>query len=88
MLLYAPLRQSLTWRVVDGEALIVDLQTGDYFSLNPIATHMWERLQAGQPPDAIAADIAGQYGIDVGAVSADVRELLAELRDAKLWIEA
>ena len=46
------LRPSLTWRVVDREALIVDLDTGDYFSLNPIATDIWERLQAGQLPDA------------------------------------
>jgi len=79
-----PLRPSLTWRVVDGEALIVDLQTGDYFSLNPVATAIWERLQTGQEAPAIAAAIAEDYAMDPAVVAADVAALIAQLRDAGL----
>lgn len=79
-----PVRSSLTWRVVEGEALIVDLHTGDYFSLNAIATDIWERLQVGQDPDEIATDIADRYAIDAATASADVAELMAHLRDARL----
>ena len=78
------LRPSLTWRVVDREALIVDLQTGDYFSLNPIATDIWERLHVGQEPAEIATDLAAQYAMEADMVAADVGALLAQLRDAGL----
>jgi len=77
-------RSSVTWRVVDGEALIVDLHSGDYFSLNPIATDIWERLHVGEEPAEIVADIAAKHGIDTATVAADVDDLLAQLRDARL----
>jgi hypothetical protein len=77
-------RSSVTWRVVDGEALIVDLHTGDYFSLNPVATDIWERLHVGVEPAEIVADIAEKHGIDAATVGADLDDLLAQLREARL----
>lgn len=78
----------LVWRVLDDEAVILDLSTGYYFSLNPVATEIWTQLQAGDSPASIVAAIAAQYGIDAATVQADVDELLAELRAAELWGEA
>jgi hypothetical protein len=72
-------------RVVGGEALLLDVRTGDYFSLDPLGTEIWERLHDGEPVEAITASIAERHRVDPEVVLADVEELVAELRDARLW---
>lgn len=74
-------------RVVDGEALLLDMRTGDYFSLDPLATEIWQRMTDGEALDRISSTIAVRYSVDPGRVHQDVGELVAELRDARLWIE-
>lgn len=77
--------ERLVWRVLDDEALILDLSTGYYFSLNPVATDIWMRLQDGESIDAVVTGIAEKYAVGTDAVRQDLDELLADLRAAKLW---
>ena len=74
------------FRVVDGEALLLDVRTGDYFSLDPLATEIWQRRSEGEGLSEISSTIAAQYRVDPDRVRQDVEELVAELRDARLWI--
>lgn len=76
---------NLIWRVVDDEALILDLSTGIYFSLNPVATEVWQGLQAGQSLAQISGDISQRYGIGEESARADVNQFAEELRQMKLW---
>jgi hypothetical protein len=74
------------FRVVDGEALLLDVRTGDYFSLDRLATEIWQRRSDGEGLGEISSTIAAQYSVDPDRVRQDVEELVAELRDARLWI--
>jgi len=76
---------NLIWRVVDGEAILLDTTTGYHFSLDPIGTEVWQSLQAGDSVDDIVTRIARSYGTDEATVRADVTEFLNELQSAKLW---
>jgi len=76
---------NLIWRVVDGEAILLDTVTGYHFSLDPIGTDVWQSLQAGQSLDEIVSRIAKSYGTDEVTVRADVAELMSELQSANLW---
>ncbi|HTR64561.1 MAG TPA: PqqD family protein [Terriglobales bacterium] len=76
---------NLIWRIVDDEALILDLSTGVYFSLNPVATEVWQGLQAGHSITQITADVATTYGVAEDTVCKDVEHFVDELRQAKLW---
>lgn len=69
----------LVWRVVDDEALIVDLDSGGFFSLDPIGTEIWQGLHEGLSVAQIVAAIAAKYGADARTVQQDVAELLEEL---------
>jgi hypothetical protein len=71
--------------VVDDEALILDLDTGNYFSLNPVATEIWTSLKNGHSIDDIATSLAEKYETDSTIVRNDIDELLRELTDAGLW---
>ena len=46
---------------VDGEAIVVNLETGAYFSLRDSAGEIWELMLAGHTPEAILAVLAARY---------------------------
>src|SRR4051794_5208507 len=75
------------FRVVDGEALLLDVRSGDYFSLDPLATEIWQRRNDGERLDEISSTIAARYSVDEARVRSDLEEFVAELRDARLWTE-
>jgi hypothetical protein len=80
----APQRE-VVWEVVDGEAVIVDVTTGDYFSLNSIATDVWTSLQGGANVPSIVDATATRYGVERATVERDIAELVGELEDIGLW---
>ena len=67
------------WRLVDDEALIFDLRSGGFFSLDRVGAEVWTGLQGGLEPAQIVRGIAGKYGVDEQTVQRDVSELLDEL---------
>jgi len=69
----------LVWRVVDGEALIVDLASGRFFSLDRVGTEVWTGLKNGLDLAQIVDAIATTYGVDEQTVRRDVDDLLEEL---------
>ncbi len=75
----AELESRFVWRVVDGEALIVDLSSGAFFSLDPVGTEVWIRLKDGWDLPRIVEAIASKYGVDEQTVHGDVADLLDEL---------
>lgn len=77
--------RDLLWRVVAGEALLLDTISGNYFSMNPVATRIWEKLAAGETPERVAASIAETYSISLETAREDIEELLTEMRDANIW---
>ena len=79
-----PPNPNLIWRVVDGEAILLDTATGYHFSLDPIGTEIWQGLQGGESIDAIVARISKMYEVELDVVRSDVVGFLDELRSAKL----
>ena len=76
---------NLIWRLVDGEAILLDTATGYHFSLDPLGTEIWQALQARESVDDIVARIARKYGTDEATVRADVTDFMNDLQSAKLW---
>ena len=68
-------------RVLEGEAVIVDLTTGTYFGLNETGTRVWEILGAegGATVDAVAAALAAEFDVPEAAAAKDARALLERL---------
>lgn len=81
----AGLNPDILWRVVGDEALLLDTISGNYFSLDPIATEIWVRLVRGESPDGISAVVAERYSIDAGRALGDITDLVADLRNADIW---
>ena len=65
--------------VIDGEAIIMDLSRGSYFSLLGSGAAMWTLLAAGVSLDEAADGVAQHYAIDRAAAASDLRNLAARL---------
>ena len=64
-------------RVLDGEAVVINLESGVYVGLNGTATAIWQQIEAApRSVDALAAALASAYGAAPGEVEADVRFFL------------
>jgi hypothetical protein len=67
-------------QVIDGEAVIINLSRGFYYSLDRVGAEVWDALAQGRSRAEVVAVIAAAYegqGVDA-AVTALVDELVAE----------
>ena len=77
---YAIKENELSFRVLDGEAVIISSTTGYYYSLNRSGTSLWTVLaDGGRDAESLAAVLAEHYDRDAAGVGADVRNVLAVL---------
>lgn len=53
--------ENVTFQTVAGEAILIRMDTGTYFSLNPVGTDFWQLLDGRQPISYHANRIAGKY---------------------------
>ena len=66
-------------KVMDGEAVIINLSTGIYYSIDHVGAAMWELVEHGSSLDEIAAAIVARYDVSPAQAQADVARLGDEL---------
>ena len=71
---------------LDGEATIVDLESGTYYALNESGTFIWDMLGAGSPVEAVADGLAAHYEIGLEDSRGAVESLTAELAERALIV--
>lgn len=64
---------------LEEELVMMDVDKGMYFSLNPIATRIWEMLEKSLTVDELVALLMEEYEIDQAQCTADVEEYLKEM---------
>ncbi len=65
--------------VIDGEAIIVNLDSGAYYSLRDSGCAIWNLLAQGYTPDEVVTGVQREYAGDIESVQVGVDALLAEL---------
>ena len=73
-----------SFEIVADEAIIIDINTGTYFSLNKIGTEFWRMLNGKQTIAAHATSIAEKYNVDIAMVTSDMLEIAQKLDADKL----
>lgn len=75
---------SVTWRKVKDEAVILDLETSVYYSVNGSGAFIWESLARGKERDKIEASFARFYDLSPERAAADVADFLKEISELGL----
>lgn len=68
-----------TFQEVAGEAILIHLQTGVYYSLNEVGTAFWNLLDGQRSIDDCAKAIAAEYSAPPELVLGDLLELATDL---------
>lgn len=74
----------VAWRKVADEAVILDVETAAYFSLDGVGLRVWELLESGSSLDRIVSSLSGEYDAPADVIRRDCEELLERLRKHKI----
>jgi hypothetical protein len=67
--------ESASYEIVADEAILIDVNSGTYFSLNSVGTEFWQHIDGQQSIADIAATLAAKYAVDSQMVADDLIEL-------------
>ena len=64
---------------LEDEQVILDIEKGKYFSLNPVATGIWELLEQSLSLDALCKILIEKYDVDPEKCGVETAEHLQEM---------
>ncbi len=66
----------VTWKKLgEDRSIVLDLNSGRYFSLNKTATAIWQHAISDQPLDQIAEKFSKFFNTDQAAIEKDIQEV-------------
>lgn len=77
---YIPNQDDIAARVLDGEAIMINLAKGIYYSLDGVGGRIWELLEEGRSAAEMADAIALEFDVTAERARADVDRILGELQ--------
>ena len=66
------LAENISWRDIDGELIVLNLQSGEYYTLNDSARSLWTPLAEGKSIGEIVGAITAEFEAPVETVRTDV----------------
>ena len=73
------LESDVVWRELDGEVVILNLATGNYYGLEGEANEMWRLLIAHGSTEEVAAIMSREYDVDAARLVRDLDALVHDL---------
>ena len=74
------------FRELDGEAVILQLESGMYYGLDPVGTRLWQLIDAhGQLRKVFDAAVA-EFDVEPAALERDLLQLVSELTTRNLVV--
>jgi hypothetical protein len=70
--------------VIDGEAIIINLVTGVYYSMQGIGGAIWSMIDACRSVGSMLDEIVATYDVPAGDASADLHSVLGQLLEEGL----
>ncbi len=69
---------------LNDETVLLDMSSGLYFGLSPVASRFWQLLGDGVSLDAVQITILDEFDVAPDILKADLDALLTELESRKL----
>jgi hypothetical protein len=71
--------EEIAAKVMDGEAIIINLSSGVYYSADKAGGRLWALLEAGYSLGEMVDDLVQHYGVDRERATADVQSMLDQV---------
>jgi hypothetical protein len=69
---------------VDGELVMLDPRSSEYFGLDAVGHRIWELLEQPTSVDLLVTQLVNEYEVDIERCRAEVTELVDFMIDAGL----
>jgi len=75
-------------KVVDGEAILINLSNGMYYSMDLVGGYIWSLIEAKHDVDEIIGAVTRRYDVSETTARQDVEHLARQLLDEAIVISA
>ena len=69
---------------LEGEAVILNLNSGTYYGLNEVGARIWQLIQQPCTFDQILHVLLAEYNVQPEVCEQDLTKILTEMKDARL----
>jgi hypothetical protein len=77
-------KSKVVHRIIGGEAVMLNLDNGYYYSLDEIGTKIWKVIDDGKSIESLIEVLLGEYEVTETQLRRDIRHLIGSLEDAQL----
>ncbi len=79
-------KENVPWRVIEGEAILVDVGKGEVIHCNEVGASIWSFLESKKKVKDIVEYIHGEFEIDKNTAQEDTLEFVQELFEKGLTV--
>jgi len=72
-------RPKVIYEVLDGELVMINLETGNYYTMDQVGADIWTMVEHGESVSQIISGLADRYKVSEEQVTQAVNEFIAEL---------
>jgi len=83
---FLPRNEEVAAKVIDGEAIIINLANGVYYSMDKVGAFVWDLLQARYTLEEVIAAVTTRYDVSREQAESNVSELVHELVQENLVV--
>jgi coenzyme PQQ synthesis protein D (PqqD) len=74
----------VVFEVLDGEAVVLNLKSGIYFTLNPVGTRMWQLIAEHGNLEKVRSVMLEEYSVEPELLEGDLENLVSGLLEKGL----
>ena len=71
--------KGVVYRELDGEMVLLNLDTGNYYGLDPVGTRMWNLLKEHGTTEKVLETMKEEYEVKEEQLRGDIQELVQKL---------
>ncbi len=75
---------SVLFRNLDGEAVLLNLDSEEYFGLDSVGTDIWQAVTGDGSIEEAYVSLLAEYDVDAAQLRTDMSEFIQELLNAGL----
>jgi Coenzyme PQQ synthesis protein D (PqqD) len=64
---------------LEGEAVLLNAQTGRYYGLNDVGTRIWTLVAEPTPVAAVVSALQNEYDVDAGQLEGDILRFVEDM---------
>lgn len=81
---FVPIKSVVATQLDEGDGVLVDLDTKQYFQLNETAMLIWRAIENGRPMNRIVDEIVETYEVSNEQAFTSAKSLISKLQNHKL----